>query len=111
MSMAVVVEFAGIVGFAIVIVGGKQARTKGWKVIFAILAACIACQVSAISIISSLHKDDDHFFPGWYLAKCFGLATASWAIQVIIAAVLVACAFLLPEEGGYELIPDRERSE
>ncbi len=58
-----------------------------------------------------LYDNDDRFFPGWKLDFSWVLCTASWSVLVILAGGIVASAFLLPSEGGYELIPDAEREE
>ena len=55
-----------------------------------------------------LFDNDERFFPGWNLDASFGLCTASWCIMMLTAAGLVASAFVLPEEAGYELIPDAQ---
>lgn len=50
--------------------------------------------------------EDRFFLPGWKLDTSWMLCTASWAVQVLVAAGLVASALMLSPEGGYELILD-----
>lgn len=109
MSVTVALELAGLVGFAIIIIGGKQKRDRGWKMMALILGLCATCQCTAMGIVAGLKDSDDRFFPGWYLSKSFVLCTVSWCVQAVVGFGLIASAFVLPEEGGYELIPDRGR--
>lgn len=39
------------------------------------------------------------------------MCTASWALQLFVAAAITLAALCLPSEGGYELIPDRIQDE
>lgn len=57
-----------------------------------------------------LYDYDDRFFPPWQLDTSWTLCTASWSIMILTAAGLVAAVLVLPEEGGYELIPDHDRA-
>lgn len=109
MSVAVVLELAGLVGFAIVLLGGKQKRDAGWKMITIILGFCTICQLISMGIVAGLHQNDDHFFTGWYLAKSWILCTVSWCLQLATIVGMIGSTYLLPDEGGYELIPDGER--
>lgn len=111
MSLTAVLELACVVGFAIVLIGGKQKRDQGWKIIALIIGLCVTCQIVSMAIVKGLQTHDDHFFPGWYLSTSFSLCCASWAVQLVTGVGLVASAIFLPEEGGYELIPDRARVE
>lgn len=111
MSFAVVLELAGIVGFVIILLGGKQKRETGWRVMVSILLICAAAQAASMGIVVDRHHHDEQFFDGWYLGKSFVLATISWAMQALLVAGLLASVFALSDEGGYELIPDRERTD
>lgn len=111
MSLTAVLELAGVVGFIIVLVGGKQKRDRGWTIIALIIGLCVAGQVMSMGIVKGLQEHDEHFFPAWYLSKSYTLCSVSWVVQVVAGVGLVASALFLPEEGGYELIPDRARVE
>ena len=58
-----------------------------------------------------LYDNDDRFFPGWRLDDSWILCTVSGSVVVIIASAVIASAFTLPPEGGYELIPNYEGEE
>ena len=62
--------------------------------------------LTILKIQAYLYENDDRFFPGWKLDTSWFLCTASWTIQVLVAAGVIASALLLPHEGGYELIPN-----
>lgn len=49
--------------------------------------------------------------PGWYLDKSWDMCTASWSLQLLVAAAITLAALCLPSEGGYELIPDQIQDE
>ncbi len=52
-----------------------------------------------------LYDHDGRFFVGWRLDTSWILCTVSWSLQAITIIGIVMAAYLLPEEGGYELIP------
>lgn len=52
-----------------------------------------------------LYDHDDRFFVGWRLDTSWILCTVSWSVQFLTALGISAAVFVLPEEGGYELIP------
>ena len=58
-----------------------------------------------------LYDNDDRFFRGWRLDQSWAMCTAGWSIQVLIAAGIAGCSWLLPPEAGYELIPDEHRQQ
>lgn len=39
------------------------------------------------------------------------MCTVSGSVMVVIASIVIASAFTLPSEGGYELIPNYEEEE
>jgi len=39
------------------------------------------------------------------------MCTISGSVMVVIASIIIASAFTLPSEGGYELIPNYEEDE
>ena len=58
MSFATVVELATIVGFLVIMAGGKMKREKGWRILGILLGAVAAVQFSAMAIVvSSLRPD------------------------------------------------------
>ncbi|TVY33890.1 hypothetical protein LSUB1_G006128 [Lachnellula subtilissima] len=105
MSFAAVFELVIIVAYCVVIVGGKQKREIGWKVLASMLMLVGIVQCAAMAIVAYLYDNDDRFFVGWKLDKAWILCTVSWCIAVISAAFLSLSAYAFPPEGGYELIP------
>ncbi|KAF2493233.1 hypothetical protein BU16DRAFT_465228 [Lophium mytilinum] len=106
MSFAVILELATLTSYAIIILGGKQRRDRGWKVVCAFLVVSALVELVSMALVSFLFDHDDRFFNGWYLDKSWVLCTVSWSMLVTTAAGVVAAAIYLPEEGGYELIPN-----
>ncbi|KAL9034370.1 MAG: hypothetical protein Q9180_005446 [Flavoplaca navasiana] len=111
MSFAVVIEGMTLIAFIVVLAGGKQKREQGWTVVSGLLLLSGLIQCAAMALIAFLYENDDRFFPGWKLDISWILCTTSWSILVFLAGGIAASAFLLPSEGGYELIPDTEREE
>ncbi|TVY78416.1 hypothetical protein LSUE1_G003709 [Lachnellula suecica] len=105
MSFAAVFELVTIVAYCVVILGGKQKRETGWKVLAFMLMLVGIVQCASMAIVAYLFDYDDRFFEGWQLDKSFIMCTVSWSIAVISAAFLSLSAFVLPPEEGYELIP------
>ena len=58
-----------------------------------------------------LFDNDERFFEGWQLDMSFGLCTAGWSVQVLLAVGIAASALFLPPEAGYELIPEEPHEE
>ena len=106
MSLSIILEFATAVAFIIVILGGKQRREQGWKVLAACLTLVVAVQVAAMALMSHVFERDERFFEGWKLDRSFWLCVASWVGSLLVAAGISVAAWVLPEEGGYELIPE-----
>ncbi|KAL8966436.1 MAG: hypothetical protein Q9183_003375 [Haloplaca sp. 2 TL-2023] len=111
MSFGVVIEGMALIAFIVVISGGKQKRENGWKVISGLLVLAGLIQCAGMAIIAFLYDNEDRFFPGWKLDISWIMCTTSWSVLMALAAGITASAFLLPSEGGYELIPDVEREE
>ena len=55
MNFSVVLQLATLVAFAVTILGGKQKRDKGWRVICGILVFVVAVQCASMAIVVS-HK-------------------------------------------------------
>jgi len=110
MSFAAVLELATLIAYLVIIIGGRQKRENGWKILVILLAVIGAAQCFAMSTVSYLYDYDDQFsIPGWRLDWGYTWCTFSWAVSILLAAGIALSAYLLPSEGGYELIPS-ERS-
>jgi len=105
MSFAAVLELVTLVAYLVVILGGKQKRETGWKVLVFLLMVIGVVQCASMSIVAYLFDNDDRFFVGWTLDKGWILCTVSWSIAVLSAAFISLSAFIFPSEDGYELIP------
>ncbi|KAF1981323.1 hypothetical protein K402DRAFT_449252 [Aulographum hederae CBS 113979] len=117
MSFAVILELACVVGFAVVLLGGKQQRDYGWKVLCGLLAVCGVVECIGMGIVltqsfpqAGLFNNDTRFFAGWALDTSWILCTVSWTLLLATGTGILMSAIFLPEEGGYELIP-QERLE
>lgn len=51
MSFAVIIELATIVAFVVVILGGRQTREYGWKIVCSLLAVTALAQCASMAII------------------------------------------------------------
>jgi hypothetical protein len=49
---------------------------------------------------------NERFFTGWKLDTSWILCTVSWSLLALTAVGISAATYALPDEGGYELIPD-----
>jgi len=105
-----VLELAAVVAFAVILLGGKQKRETGWKVVVVIVLMAAAAQGTGVWIMEWLFENDARFFPGWRLDKSFVLCAVSAAVQVVVAGGVAAAVLGLGEEGGYELIPEQGRA-
>lgn len=105
-SFDVVIELCALVSFIVIISGGVQRRSTGWKLICAILLLGGIFQCAAMALVAFLFDHDERFFEGWYLDTSFTLCTASWSLLVLTSLGITASALYLEEEGGYELIPN-----
>jgi hypothetical protein len=105
MNFSVVLQLALLVAFGVTIFGGKQKRDKGWKIITGILGVVFAVQCASMAIVAFLYDHDERFILDWSLDTSWILCTVSWVSLFLLGSGLLACVALLPEEGGYELIP------
>ncbi|KAI9813237.1 MAG: hypothetical protein M1827_004179 [Pycnora praestabilis] len=64
-----------------------------------------------MAIVAFLFDHDNRFFVGWKLDTSWILCTVSWSVMMLSAGAIALSAWLLPIEGGYELIPNREEEE
>ncbi|KAI9671904.1 MAG: hypothetical protein M1817_003450 [Caeruleum heppii] len=129
MSFAVVLEGMTLVAYITILAGGRQKRETGWKVLSSLLLFIAVVQCAGVAIIVSLassdvcetlparviligmnqaylYDHDDRFFPGWRLDTSWVLCTVSWIMLVLCAIGIGTSAYVLPSEGGYNLIPD-----
>jgi len=51
MSVTALFEFATIVAFAIVLLGGRDKRESGWKMVSSLLAINAVCQIIAMAFV------------------------------------------------------------
>jgi hypothetical protein len=51
MSFSVIIELATVVAFIVIILGGKQTRDYGWKIVCSLLAVTVLAQCASMSII------------------------------------------------------------
>jgi hypothetical protein len=51
MSFAVVLELAGLMAFAVILLGGRQKRQVGWKVLGWLLGLAAASQAVGMSVV------------------------------------------------------------
>jgi len=110
MSLAVILELATVVGFAVVLLGGKQSRETGWKIVVPLLCIGAVTQVASMGIVSWVFEHDGRFFDGWRLSRSWVLCTVSWVLELCVAIGIGAASWIMEEEGGYELIPDAARA-
>ncbi|KAI9759674.1 MAG: hypothetical protein M4579_002151 [Chaenotheca gracillima] len=107
MSFAVVLEGMTLVAYVTVLLGGRQKRETGWKVLGFLLVLTGAVQCAGMAIMAFLYNTDERFI-GWRLDSSWILCTISWSTLVISAVGVVSSAYILPSEGDYELIPSNE---
>ncbi|EFX01286.1 hypothetical protein CMQ_6228 [Grosmannia clavigera kw1407] len=107
MALALVVELAALVGFVVVMAGGRLKRESGWRVLGLLLAAAALLHVFAGATVAFLRDRDDRFLvPGWRLDISWIFCIASATIAFLCAAGLALSALVLPPEDGYEFLRD-----
>ena len=128
MSLATVMELVTVVGFAIVMAGGRMKRQSGWRVLCVMLGVVAALQLGAISAVVSCPRraassrwrislltamqgylfDNHNVFhvPGYAMDASWYLCTASASIALLCAFGLAISAYVLSPEDGYELLAD-----
>jgi len=104
MSFAALFELVTLVAFVVVLVGGRQKRETGWKVLAFLLVLVGALQCASMAIVSFLFDYDDMSFVGWKLDKSWILCTVSFGITTLSALFISLTAYILPSESGYEFI-------
>jgi hypothetical protein len=53
-----------------------------------------------------LYDHDERFIIGWKLDVSWILCTVSWSLLALTATGIGAATYVLPSEGGYELVMD-----
>jgi len=105
-SFTVVVELATLVSFAVIVAGGVQRRSTGWKIISSLLVFSAVVECAGMGIVAHLYNSDDRFRRGWSLDSSWKLSTASWMMLLFTAGIMGISALCMPPEGDYEAIPD-----
>lgn len=107
MALALVVELAALVGFVVIMAGGRLKREGGWRVLGVLLAGAALLHIFALSTVAYLRDHDDRFLvPGWRLDVSWALCTASASVSALCAGGLALSAMVLPPEDGYEFLRD-----
>ena len=63
MSLAVIFEFATFIAFAVVLLGGVQQRSYGWKMVCALIGLASVAQAVGMSIIVRTTQRKDYILP------------------------------------------------
>ncbi|KAI9789095.1 MAG: hypothetical protein M1816_006345 [Peltula sp. TS41687] len=108
MSFSVVLQGMTLVAYIAILAGGRQKRETGWRILSSFLLLTGLVQCASMAIMAFLYDHDDRFFVGWKLDNSWILCTISWTVLVLSAGALAASTWLLPPEGGYELISNAE---
>ncbi|SMQ45580.1 unnamed protein product [Zymoseptoria tritici ST99CH_3D7] len=106
MNFSVVLMLACLVAYVTVLVGGRQVREKGWKVLVGLLAVVAGSQLTAMALVAALYEKDKRFFVGWELGTAWILCTISWITLLVDALGIMAGAYFYPQNVDYEPIPD-----
>jgi len=104
MSFALVLEGAIITAFVAILMGGRAKRENGWKVLVGLVLICAMSQCGAVSLVAYLYDYDDRFFVGWKLDLSWVMTTVSWSVMLVIAGFVSIAGWVMPPEGGYELL-------
>lgn len=106
-SLAVVLELACCVALLLVLLGGKQRRARGWRVVLPLVAAAVVAQAVGVGVVAGLWERDARFeMDGWALGRAWGVAAAGLGGLVGAGMGLGVGVRWAAEEGGYELIPE-----
>ncbi|KAK4039453.1 hypothetical protein C8A01DRAFT_36581 [Parachaetomium inaequale] len=102
MSFAVVAELATLVGFLVILAGGRVKREGGWRVLGGMLAAVAMAQFVGMAVVAYLFDHDDLFLvPGYRLDTSWYLCTFSAGAALLAGVGLAISALVLPPEDGY----------
>ncbi|KAK2070027.1 hypothetical protein P8C59_004562 [Phyllachora maydis] len=107
MSFAAAVELAAVVGFLVIVAGGKRRRETGWRILGVLVAVVAALQFAATALVAYVFENDGQFtVPGWRLDSSWYLCTASGVVAAVCGLGLAVSAYTLPPEDGYEFLRD-----
>ncbi|KAK5133742.1 hypothetical protein LTR08_007392 [Meristemomyces frigidus] len=106
MEFSAIMELACVVAYIVILVGGRQAREEGWKVLSILLGLVAVGQMIAMALVAYLYDHDNRFFVGWELDKSWILCTVSWIVLAVDTLGVVGAKLLLPKEDDYEPIPE-----
>jgi hypothetical protein len=110
LSLSIIFEFATLITFLLVLLGGKQRRSDGWLPLDILIGTCVVAQVVGWGLVTHLYRTDaERFFDGWQMGKASWMCVVSWASQILVAVGVTATCLAAEEEAGYELIPDPPR--
>ncbi|KAK3946045.1 hypothetical protein QBC46DRAFT_277007 [Diplogelasinospora grovesii] len=111
MSFATVAELVTVVGFLVIMSGGRVKREQGgWRILGGLMGVTAGIQFFALSIVAYVFDHDDLFnVPGFRLDSSWYLCMGSAVIGILCAIGLAISAFVLPPEGGYEFLLDVDR--
>jgi hypothetical protein len=110
MNLAAVIDLVTIVGFLVVLAGGKAKKREssgGWKMLGVLLGGAAATQFCAMAIVAYVFENDDLFLvPGYQLDTSWYLCTVSACLALLCATGLAVSAYILPAEEGYVFLAD-----
>ncbi len=109
MAVALVAELVTLVGFAVVLCGGRMKRRAGWRMLVPLLEGAALVQLVAMALVTYLMDHDERFLvPGWHLGTAWTLCTVSWSVTALCGMGLALAAHILPPEDGYDFLEDPE---
>lgn len=125
LNFALMAELACVVAYVTILVGGRNVRERGWKILAGLLGLVAAAELVAMALVVSggaagqcewhganrrmqayLFDHDSRFFVGWELGKSWVLCTVSWTVLFVDILGVIGAALFLPKEDDYELIPE-----
>ncbi|KAK4154595.1 hypothetical protein C8A00DRAFT_32631 [Chaetomidium leptoderma] len=107
MNFAVVAELATLVGFLIIMAGGKVKRQGGWRIPGGMLAVVAVVEFVGMAIVAYLFDHDELFLvPGYRLDSSWYLCTISAGAALLAGVGLAISAVVLPPEDGYQMLGD-----
>jgi hypothetical protein len=122
MSFTAVIELASLVAFAVILLGGRDIRESGWKIVSSLLAVVAISQLASMAVVvrlaprqltlcdrltlvqAFLYDHDNRFFVGWKLDRSWILCTISWCVLLLDAVGIASAANLMQPEDDYERI-------
>ncbi|KAL1897392.1 hypothetical protein Sste5346_004128 [Sporothrix stenoceras] len=111
MAVALVAEFVTLIGFLVMLCGGRMRREYGWRILVPMVEGVALLQLCAMALVTYLMDHDDRFLvPGWHLGTSWTLCTVSWSLAALTGMGLAAAAYMLPPEDGYELLLNPEEA-